>query len=56
MQTISDETQYSILALNSRIAQLAIIDALYFYIVFNKGEEATAAIAATEKALLSKKY
>ena len=56
MQTISDETQYSILALNSRIAQLAIVDALYFYIVFNKGEEATAAIASTEKALLSKKY
>ena len=56
LQTISDETQYSILALNSRIAQLAIVDALYFYIVFNKGEAATAAIAATEKALLSKKY
>lgn len=56
LQTVSDETQYSILALNSRIAQLAIVDALYFYIVFRKGEDATSAIAATEKALLSKKY
>lgn len=56
LQTVADETQYSILALNSRIAQLAIVDALYFYLVFKKGEEATEAIAATEKALLSKKF
>ena len=56
LQTVADETQYSILALNSRIAQLAIVDALYSYIVFKKGAEATDAIAATEKALLSKKY
>ena len=56
LQTYSDETRYSILALNSRIAQLAIVDALYFYIVFHKGDAAIAAIAATEKALLSKKY
>ncbi|MBQ8510388.1 MAG: MurR/RpiR family transcriptional regulator [Clostridia bacterium] len=56
LQTVSDETQYSILALNSRIAQLAIVDALYFYIVFRMGEKASAAIEATEKALLSKKY
>lgn len=56
LQTYSDETRYSILALNSRIAQLAIVDALYFYIVLRKGDEATTAIAATERALLSKKY
>jgi len=56
LQTVSDETEYSILALNSRIAQLAIVDALYFYIVFRKGEAATSAIELTEKALLSKKY
>ena len=56
LNTVSDETQYSILALNSRIAQLAIVDALYFYIVFRKGEAATSAIELTEKALLSKKY
>jgi len=56
LQTVSDETKYSILALNSRIAQLAIVDALYFYIVFRKGEAATSAIESTEKALLGKKY
>ncbi len=56
LQTFSDETRYSILALNSRIAQLAIVDSLYFYIVFHKGEEAVRAISETEKALLSKKY
>ncbi len=56
LQTVSDETQHSILALNSRIAQLAIVDALYFYIVFRRGEAATSSIELTEKALLSKKY
>jgi len=56
LQTVSDETKYSILALNSRISQLAIVDALYLYIVFRKGEDAYTAIADTEKALLSKKY
>ena len=56
LQTVSDETRYSILALNSRIAQLAIVDSLYFYIVLRKGEAAVSAIAETEKALLSKKY
>ncbi|MBE6613087.1 MAG: MurR/RpiR family transcriptional regulator [Ruminococcaceae bacterium] len=56
LQTVSDETKYSILALNSRIAQLAIVDSLYFYLVFRKGEAATSAIESTEKALLSKKF
>ena len=56
LQTYSDETKYSILALNSRIAQLAIVDALYFYIVFRKGDAAMKAISETEKALHSKKY
>lgn len=56
LQTVSDETRYSILALNSRIAQLAIVDSLYFYIVFRKGDAAMNAISDTEKALLSKKY
>ena len=56
LQTYSDETKYSILALNSRIAQLAIVDALYFYIVMKRGDEAIRAIEETEKALLSKKY
>lgn len=56
LQTDADETKYSILALNSRIAQLAIIDALYTYIIMRHDTESLKAIEATEKALLSKKY
>ena len=56
LSTSSDETQYNILALNSRIAQLAIIDTLYFYIVFNRSEDALNSIKETEHSLLSKKY
>lgn len=56
LSTSSEETQYNILALNSRIAQLAIIDTLYFYIVFNRSEEALNSIKETEHSLLSKKY
>ena len=51
----ADETNYSILALNSRIAQLAIIDALYFYIIYRM-PGAKNAIEETERALLNKKY
>ena len=54
--TDADETRYSILALNSRIAQLAIIDTLYTYIIIQRDEKSIAAIEATEKALMSKKY
>lgn len=54
--TSSEETKYSILALNSRIAQLAIIDSLYFYMVYQKDAESLQAIQNTENALLSKKY
>ena len=53
--TSADETNYSILALNSRIAQLAIIDTLYFYIIYRMPEAKTA-IEETERALLNKKY
>ncbi len=56
LQTSADETQYSILALNSRIVQLAIVDTLYFYIVYNRSEEAQESIRQTEKSLLTKKY
>ena len=56
LSTSADETQYNILALNSRIVQLAIIDALYFYVVYNRSEEAAESIKETEKALMSKKY
>ncbi|MBQ7901012.1 MAG: MurR/RpiR family transcriptional regulator [Clostridia bacterium] len=56
LSTKSDETQYNILALNSRIVQLAIIDALYFYVVYNRSTEAFESIQNTEYSLLSKKY
>ncbi len=56
LYTASNETQYSILGLNSRIAQLAIINTLYFYIVCHRDEAAMRAIENTEQALLSKKY
>lgn len=54
--TDADETRYSILALNSRIAQLAIIDSLYTYIIIRRDERSMSAIESTEKALMSKKY
>lgn len=54
--TASDETKHNILALNSRIAQLSIINAIYFYLVYNKSETALESIKETEHALLSKKY
>jgi len=56
LSTDSDETKYNILALNSRIAQLAIIDALYFYIVYNNSNDAMQSIQQTEHSLLTKKY
>ena len=56
LSTTAEETQYTVLALNSRIAQLAIIDTLYFYIVCNRSEEALNSIRETEHSLLSKKY
>lgn len=56
LSTSSNETQHNILALNSRIAQLAIIDALYFYIVYNRSTDALNSIQETEHSLLSKKY
>ena len=56
LSTSSNETEYNILALNSRIAQLAIIDTLYYYIAFNCSENVLASIKETERSLLSKKY
>lgn len=56
LNTRSDETKYSILAMSSRIAQLAIFDALYTYIVMHTNKAAVKAIKETETALLSKKY
>ena len=56
LATSSEETQYNILALNSRIAQLTIIDSLYFYVIHNRSKEALESIQETEHSLLSKKY
>lgn len=53
--TESGETQYSILAMSSRIAQLAIFDAIYTYIVANSDKTAAKAIRNTEAALKDKK-
>lgn len=54
--TSADETEYSILALNSRIVQLAIIDVIYHYVVLNHSEKALHSIQETERSLLTKKY
>lgn len=54
--TKSDETRHSILAMSSRIAQLAIFDAIYTYIVVNLDKAAVQAIYNTEVALRGKKY
>jgi DNA-binding MurR/RpiR family transcriptional regulator len=53
--TQSEETQYSILAMSSRIAQLTIFDAIYTYIIANSDSKATEAIRNTEVALKGKK-
>lgn len=56
LHTSSAETEYSILALNSRIAQLAIVDTLYYCVAFNLSDKAVEAIKETERSLRSKKY
>ena len=54
--TKSEETDYSILAMSSRIAQLTILDSIYTYIVLNASESSKQAIYHTEAALEQKKY
>ena len=54
--TSAAETEYSILALNSRIVQLAIIDSIYNYVVLNHSQKALESIKDTEHSLLAKKY
>lgn len=54
--TKSEETDFSILALNSRIAQLAIFDSIYTYIVLHAEKESKQAIYNTEIALQNKKF
>ena len=53
--TKSDETDHSILAMSSRIAQLAIFDAIYTYIVLHTDKASVNAIYNTETVLKSKK-
>ena len=54
--TKSEETKHSILAMSSRIAQLAIFDSIYTYIVLHADKASTQAIYNTEIALQNKKY
>ena len=54
--TRSDETKHSILAMSSRISQLAILDSIYTYIVVNADKASRQAIYNTEVALHNKKY
>ena len=56
LYTSSEEPRYNLLALNSRIAQLSIIDALYFYIVYQQSDKAIQSITDTELSLNTKKY
>lgn len=54
--TKADETRHSILAMSSRIAQLAIFDAIYSYIVVNADKSSLQAIYNSETSLQNKKY
>ncbi len=54
--TRAEETQHSILAMSSRIAQLTILDSIYTYIVVNSDKQAEQEIYKTELALQNKKY
>ena len=54
--TRAEETQHSILAMSSRIAQLTILDSIYTYIVVNSDKQAAQEIYKTELALQNKKY
>lgn len=53
--TASNETEYTILGLNSRIAQLAIVNSVYYYIA-NRKDVSSAAVNITERALQNKKF
>lgn len=56
LHTASEETKYNILALTSRIAQLSIIDALYYHIVYQQSDKTFKSIDDTEHSLKRKKY
>ena len=54
LYTVSDETNYRILGLNSRITQLAIIDTIYSFLVCHV-ENSEQCVSKTESSLRSKK-
>lgn len=54
--TKADETKHSILAMSSRIAQLAIFDSIYTHIAINYDKDAKKAVYNTEFSLQDKKY
>lgn len=54
--TSAEETRHNILGLTSRLTQLAIIDALYFSVVYSRSDEALDSIRQTEQALQTKKF
>lgn len=54
--TRSEETKHSILAMSSRITQLAIFDSIYTYIVLNADKASRQAIYNTEASLQNKKF
>ncbi len=54
--TRAEETQHSILAMSSRIAQLTILDSIYTYIVVNSDKPIAQEIYKTELALQNKKF
>ncbi len=56
LYTTAEETKYSILAMTSRLAELAIIDTIYLRLLLKGGADVTQAIKSTENALESKKY
>ncbi len=55
LRTVSDETTYSIFGMNARIAQLALIDAIYCYIICQK-QDCDVHIEKTIEALQEKKF
>lgn len=55
LYTASKETQYRIVAMSSRIAQMAIIDSIYT-IIASKSADITDGFRSIEKALKTKKY
>lgn len=56
LHTNAEETKYNILAMSSRIAQLAIIDTLYLQLILSGEDSVADAIRETESALENKKY